>query len=202
MTLGIILFSLFISYLNIFGYVIGGIWLAFLGEWILIFLGIISPLICLLFFSIAASFIGKIILPFIRYCYERNNFLGKIFDFMFIFYLNTLIILICICSVYICSNFYINNKIVCGNMINYLPYLLWSWGMGLSPWSYWTLRQTHYDLFKTIICSASFFYFLYLISIFISPFLVLIIIVTFVIVQLIILPFLILKTKKIEYNLF
>jgi hypothetical protein len=114
---------------------------------------------------------------------EQNKFLLYLFGFLSQFYTNILIVATCVFAFFICSSFY---KGTVG--VSYIPYLLWSWGMALGPWQYFASKEPE-NVFSSITSfCASIFYFLFLISIFISPLLSLIVVGLFVLVQLIILP--------------
>jgi hypothetical protein len=115
--------------------------------------------------------------------YERKNPLFYLFGFISQLYINILIVGTCVFAFFICSRFY-NGDIDFG----YIPYLLWSWGMALGPWQFFASKEPDNEFSVITLFSASIFYFLFLTSIFISPFLGLIIIVIFGVIQLIVLP--------------
>jgi hypothetical protein len=90
----------------------------------------------------------------------------------------------CVFAFFLCSNFYKGEKVG----LNLIPYLLWSWGMALGDWQYLASKEQHNEFTAITIFSASAFYFLFLVSIFISPTLAFIVAIIFLIIQLIILP--------------
>jgi hypothetical protein len=174
--------SLPIMILNMVGGIIGGIWLAILGEWGLIGIGIllmftshwilaILMMPSLLFMGIAMHF------------YEKKNFLAYLFVFISQLYTNLLIVATFIFAFFVCSKFYTGDI-----GMGYIPYLLWSWGMALVPWQFFASKELENGFTAITLFSASVFYFLFLISIFISSRLAIIIIIIFGVVQLIALP--------------
>jgi hypothetical protein len=176
------IFSIPIMILNMAGGIIGGICLAILGEWRLIGIG----LLFLFTFHWILAILLMVNLPIAGiavYCYKRKSILGHLFGFISQLYINILIVGTCVFAFYICSSFY---KGYIG--FGFLPYLLWSWGMALGDWQYLASSEPDNEFAVITIFSASVFYFLFLISIFISPILVLIIIIIFGLVQLIGLP--------------
>jgi len=171
-----------IMILNFGGGIVGGIWLAFLGEWKLIGIGILllftsnwflSILMMpgLLISGIAVQFVGK------------NKFFLYLFGFLSQLYTNILIVATCFIAFFICSIFY---KGSIG--VSYIPYALWSWGMALGPWQFFASKEPDNEFSAITLFSASIFYFLFLGSIFISPLLSLVIVGIFGLVQLIVLP--------------
>jgi len=171
-----------IMLLNFGGGIIAGIWLAFLGEWQLIGIGVL-----LLFTS--HWYLSLLMLPSMgiagigMYLFERKNPFANVFLFLTQLYTNALIVGTCVFAFFICSSFY-HGDIGLG----YIPYLLWSWGMALGPWQFFASKEPDNEFSAITLFSASIFYFLFLTSIFISPFFGLIIIVLFGVVQLIVLP--------------
>jgi len=171
-----------IMILNIAGGIVGGIWLAILGEWKLIVIGVLLVFTSHLILSILMM-PSLPIAGIAAYFYERKNPLGHLFGFISQLYTNILIIGTCVFAFFICSSFY------AGDIgFSYIPYLLWSWGMALGPWQFFASKEPDNEFSAITLFSASVFYFLFLTSIFISPFLGLIIIVIFGVVQLIVLP--------------
>ncbi len=171
-----------IMILNYGGGIVGGIWLAFLGEWRLIIIGIV-----LMFIShwlLAILMMPGVLLSGIAFKFgEKNKFLLYLFGFLSHLYTNILIVATCVFAFLLCSSFY---KGTIG--VNYIPYLLWSWGMALGPWQYFASKEPENEFSTITLFCASIFYFLILISIFISPYLLLIIVGIFILVQLIVLP--------------
>ena len=168
--------------LNMVGGIAGGIWLAVLGEWWLIGIGIL-----LLFTShwiLSILMIPSLPIAVIAmHFYEKKNFLGHVFGFISQLYTNILIVATCVFAFFVCSSFYTGDI-----GVGYIPYLLWSWGMALGPWQFFASKEPDNEFSAITLFSASVFYFLFLISIFISPLLVLTIIIIFGVVQLIALP--------------
>jgi len=174
--------SIPIMILNMVGGIIGGIWLAILGEWRLLGIGV--------FLLLTSHWIISILMmpsllfgPIAVYFYERKNPLGHLFGFISVLYTNILIVGTCVFAFFICSSFYTGNI-----GFDYIPYLLWSWGMALGTWQFFASNEPDNEFTAITLFSASVFYFLFLTSIFISPFLGLIILIIFGVVQLIVLP--------------
>jgi hypothetical protein len=174
--------SIPILILNWLGRIIAGIWLAFLGEWGLIFIGIV-----LLFTS---RFILSIfMLPRLLFApvgvrlYEKKNPLWYLFVILSQFYTNLLIVGTCAFAFNICTSFYGGES-----KFGVIPYLLWSWGMALGPWQ--SFRSDEPDnVFEAIaLISATIFYFLFLVSSIFFPFGALIVFALFILVQLFVLP--------------
>lgn len=176
------MFSVPIMILNMAGGIVGGIWLVFLGEWRLIGIGIL-----LLFTShwiLSILMIPSMPIAGIAvYFYEKNNPLGHLFGFISQLYTNILIIGTCVFAFLLCSSFY-SGEIG----LRYIPYLLWSWGMALGPWQFFASKEPDNEFSAITLFSASVFYFLFLLSIFISPLFGLITIILLGIVQLLVLP--------------
>jgi len=115
--------------------------------------------------------------------YEKKNFLAYLFVFISQLYTNLLIVATFIFAFFVCSKFYTGDI-----GMGYIPYLLWSWGMALVPWQFFASKELENGFTAITLFSASVFYFLFLISIFISSRLAIIIIIIFGVVQLIALP--------------
>jgi len=168
--------------LNLLSGLVGGVWLAFLGEWRLLFIGIILLFTSHFYLGIL-MLPGLIFLPIIAKLGEKKNPLMYLFGFLSQFYTNLLIIVTCAFAFVICTQFYDG-----GSKLGIIPYLLWSWGMALGPWASMQSREPDNEYSAITLLSASIFYFLYLISIFIHPVVVLVILTLFLIVQLIVIP--------------
>lgn len=170
--------------LNLVGGIVGGIWLAFLGEWKLIGIGILFPLasvfLVLPLLMIPAILISRIAVQFA----EKNKFLFYLFGFLSQSYTNILIVATCVAAFFICSSFYKGYNVGA----DYIPYALWSWGMALSPWQFFASKEADNEFTAISLFSVSLFYLLFLGSIFISPILSLIMGGIFVLVQLFVLP--------------
>lgn len=171
-----------IMILNFTGGIVGGIWLAILGEWKLIGIGVLLVFTSHWVLSILLM-PGLLIVGIAQYFHERRSSLVLLFGFISQLYANILIVGTCVFAFFICSRFYTGDI-----GFSYIPYLLWSWGMALGPWQFFASKEPDNEFTAITLFSASVFYFLFLTSIFISPFLGLIIIVIFGVVQLIVLP--------------
>ena len=171
-----------IMVLNFGGGIVGGIWLAFLGEWKLLGIGIVLLFTSHWFLSLLMM-PGLLVSGIAMSFAEKNKFLLYLFGFLSQIYTNALIVATCVIAFFICSSFY---KQPIG--IHYVPYLLWSWGMALGPWQFFASKEPDNEFSMITLFSASIFYFLFLISIFISPLITLIIVGLFALVQLLVLP--------------
>lgn len=178
--IGILTIPIFI--LNFGGGIIGGVWLAILGEWRLIGIGVL--LLLSSHWLIAILMIPILPLSALSFkLYEKKNILGYLFGFLSQFLQNLLVIATCCFAFYVCSSFYYGNI-----DIGYIPYLLWSWGMALGPWQFFTSQDPDNEFAAIFLLCASVFYFLFLVGLFINSLLALIIVVLFGFVQLIVLP--------------
>jgi hypothetical protein len=128
----LIILSLPLILLNMVG---GIIWLAVLGKWRLIGIGILflftSPWI-LSILMIPSLPIGVISAHF----HEKKSFLGYVSGFFSLLYINILIVATCFFAFSVCSSFYTGDI-----GVGYIPYLLWSWVMAFGPWGFFTSKE-------------------------------------------------------------
>ncbi len=174
--------SLPIMILNIFSGIVGGIWLAFLGQWRLIGIGVVllfTAHIILSIFMIPSILLSNAAMKF----YGKNKSLVLLFVYISQFYVNLLIIATCVIAFLICSGFFNGDT-----YLEYVPYLLWSWGMALGPWQFFASKEPDNEFSTITLFSASVFYFLFMLSIAISSEITLIVLIIFGIIQLIVLP--------------
>lgn len=176
------IFSVPIMLMNFASGIVGGIWLAILGQWGLIGIGIL--------FLFASHWIfALLMLPSLpidalaTYFYEKKNPLRHFIGYLSMLYTNILMIMTIFVAYSVCKSFYTGNI-----GIGYTPYLLWSWGMALGPWQYFASREPNNAFTLNTLFSAALFYFLFLTSLFISPFFAVLVMIVFVPVQLILLP--------------
>lgn len=171
-----------IMVLNVCASIVGGIWLAFLGEWKLIGIGFLVAfsyywiLPILLIPGIPIAGIGT-------YFYKKKNPLGHLFSFISQVYTNILIIGTCVFAFLVCSSFYKG-----GSMFGLIPYLLWSWGMALGSWQFLASQEPDNVFSHITSFNASIFYLFFLTSVLISALLSFIMIIIFGVMQLIALP--------------
>ena len=191
-----------VLFLNILSSIVGGIWLIVRGEWGLVIVGFIYFFITRWIFGFLILLSGLTIVA-ARYFYNKgNNILGNVFSFISYFYLNILTITTCFLAFIICSSFYANRvgieylsyydlitQLLSSAKDDYIPYLLWSWGMALAEWQYLSSKEPDNYLSKLTTTNITFFYFLFIIGIFIGPTFLLAIIVLLGITHLILLPF-------------
>jgi len=179
-----------IMFLNFGAGIIGGIWLAFLGQWKLLGIGIFLLLTShwtLSLLMLPGIPLGMIAARF----YEKKNPFGHFFGFLSQLYTNILIVGTCLVALAICSYFPREEGV-----LGYLPFLLWSWGMALGPWQFFASKEPDNVFSGITLFSASLFYLLLLAASLISPILAFIIVVIFGITQLLVLPIVNLKIAR------
>ena len=188
--------------LNILSSIIGAIWLMIIGEWRLVIIGFLYFFIIkwILIFLILPS--GLIMFVAIYFYKKGKNIFGNVFSFISHLYINILPIATCFLAFIICSFFYANRvgieylsyydlitQLLSSAKADYIPYLLWSWGMALAEWQYWSSKEPNNYLSQITTINITFFYLLFIIGIFIGPTFLLAIIVLLGITHLILLPF-------------
>lgn len=114
--------------INMLGSIVAGIWLAIIGEWSLIVLGIIAFLFSstLLSFALIPSFLLGA--PAV-YCAEKENTFGMVF-FVAISNLYTIVLI----TVWCCGILFLFVKNATNASI--IPLLIWSYGVATGPWAY------------------------------------------------------------------
>lgn len=178
------LLGLPITIVNNFSGIVGGIWLALLGEWRLILIGIL--------FFFTSKWILSILLLLnlpigmaLFYLHKKSRFFAYLFSYLSQLYINILVIGTCVLAFLLCSSFYTYK----GNVdFGLIPYLLWSWGMALGTWQFFASKEPENEYTSITLFSASVFYLLFITSIFISSLLSLVIIIVLGVIQFIILP--------------
>lgn len=168
--------------MNYLSGIVGGIWLAIYREWRLIFIGIALLVVSHVFIA-SLLLPARLLASFGMYLYKRKNPLFYLSGFLSHFYTNLLIVGTCAIAFFLCAHFYSGNSI-----IELIPYLLWSWSIALGDWQYFASKDQHNGFSILAVFSASIFYFLFLVSIFVSPLMTLIIIALFMLVQLLVIP--------------
>ncbi len=168
--------------LNVIGGIVGGIWLGFLGQWGLIGIGII--LVFTSHFYLSILLLPGVGLSFLAlYFYKNQSPLRHLFAFLYQLFTNVLIVGSCGLAFWICTRYYEG-----ATSLSLIPYLLWSWGMALGPWRFFVSKEPDNEFSGMTVFVASVLYLVFLISIFLGPWFVLIAIVLFGIVQLVIFP--------------
>lgn len=187
-----------------FGGIIGGVWLAFLGEWKLIGMGIF-------FMFIPKYFIGyllptKLIFALLAKSRFSQNKNFCLFAFFFDrVYFNIIVIAFFYITWYKCTMFY--NGLIDMDYIPHilwsqgesvsqplampaaaLPYMLWSWGIVIFAWTGYAVQKIDNIIPSLTINNAAFFYFLFLCSMFISLTWTLPILIIWSVVQILIVP--------------
>lgn len=171
-----------IMFLNMASGIVGGIWLAILGEWPLVGIGVLLVFTAHYYLSFL-QLLGAPLILIAMHFYKKKNPLGHLFGFLSQFYTNLLIIGTCVFAFFVCMNFYDGE-----GKLGLIPYLLWSWDMALGPWYFFASHEPDNEFSAITLFSASVFYLLFLVSTFISPLLTVIILIIFGVVQLIVLP--------------
>ncbi len=167
---------------NMFGGLIAGIWLAFLGQWRLILLGVLLLFTSHFYLSIL-MLPGLIIAPISARLYEKKNPLAYLFIFFSQFYTNLLIIGWCLLSLSVCMHSYDGSS-----KLGLVPYVLWSWGMALGPWQFFYSKEQNNEFTGLTMFCATIFYLLLIVSIFIGQLPTLIVGILFSLVLLFVLP--------------
>lgn len=168
--------------LNMGSGIIGGIWLAFLGEWQLIGIGVF-----LLFTARwLISLLLMVSLPLAAaaaHFYNKNNTIFLLFGFLSQLYTNLLIVGTCVLAFVICTS---PIKVDVG--VYWIPYLLWSWGMALGVWQFFASKEPDNEFSAITLFCASILYLLFLVSIFIGPLFMLVVLAISGLTLLLILP--------------
>ena len=176
------LFAIPIMYLNLGAGIVGGVWLAVIGQWELIGIGLVLLitshwiLSLLLLPSLPVAALGM-------YLYQKKSPFAFVMGFLSQFYNNLLIVATCVAAYFLCSSFHKG-----ASAVGFVPFLLWSWGMGLGPWQYMASKEPDNEFSHITIFSASAFYLLFLASTFVSPLLSLGVLACFATVQLLVVP--------------
>ena len=197
------LFTIPIVILNALSAIIGCIWLAIIGEWTLLGIGVVLIftshwiLSMLMLPGMAISFISVWLM-------ERKNLLMYVFGYLSNLYTNILIVGWCLGSFIVCTSYYAPIE---GNIeitLRLIPYLLWSWSMALGPWQFFASKEpdNEYSIMTTYVISV--FYLLTLISSFLVdqiPVFSVIVSLSALLVLIIILPiYNVYMTYKMESN--
>lgn len=151
-----------IMVLNIIGGILGGIWLAFRGEWRLIIIGFIWAMI-------SPWVLSVLMLPNLGIAMAVTRFLQKkwalyILGFISTSYTNFLVVVTCMGSMAFCLS-----RKYGGVDFSVIPYLLWAWGMGLGPWQYFASKERDNEFTGISLFFASILYFIVLMSVFFPP---------------------------------
>lgn len=159
------LLSIPLLLLNFGGAILGGVWLAILGEWKLI--GIAVVLVFTAHWILTILMIpGMLISAIALKLSERQGFGFLVAGFLSQAYTNFLMFVTCAAAWFVCSYFYFQHEFEVG--FGYLPYLLLSWGMALGPWQFFASKEQDNEFTAITLFSASAFYFLFLCSLFLS----------------------------------
>jgi hypothetical protein len=112
--------------LNLLGGIIAGIWLAILGEWRAIGIGIASIFVSHFALSFALMLSMPLMFP-VAYFIEKRNKIGIFFfGFLNLAYTMGLITFWCVGVLYFFASMATSQSII--------PMLVWSYGIALSPW--------------------------------------------------------------------
>jgi len=144
--------------MTLFSGIIGGLWLAIIGEWVLAAI----PLI--LAFG-HRYILGVLMLPtagflsIIIRLNKRNNPLQYFFGYLSLLYTNVLIVGWCVLSFFFC----LYQNMDSGNSM--IPYVLISQGVALNPWVNSIAREMNNPFSNIAVHSAVFFWSLFLLSV-------------------------------------
>lgn len=180
----IIILSVPLMLLNSGAGIVGGIWLAILGEWRLLGIGVVLLFTFHFFLSILmipGTAIGGIAIVF----HKKKNPLRHLFGYLSGLYVNILIASTCIFAFCLCSRYYMASG--AKDLTRYIPYLLWSWGMALGPWQYFASKENN-EMSAITVFAASILYMLFLVGVLASAYLAFLTIALFILVQFIGLP--------------
>lgn len=170
-----------ILFLNLFGGIVGGIWILFLGEWQLLLAG----LLWLMFGGV--SIISLVLSPgtFLQHLASNTSNKNTLFwlGFLSQAYTGLLIILSCWLAFSSSTRFF-----HAGSSTTLIPYLLWAWDLGLGPWQFLASKEPNNEYTYISLTSASIFYMLFLTSILFLPTLSIFIFLFFCIAQIIFIP--------------
>lgn len=167
--------------LNVGGGIVGGIWLAFRGEWRLIFTGIVLAVISPWILSILM--LPSLGIGMVALIFKERKWVLYVLGFLSQVYTNVLIMGTCLFAFFICARYKSG-----GVDFSAIPYLLWSWGMALGPWQYFASKETDNEFTGIMLLSATLLYFIFLVSLFTPPLLQVLVIAFIILVQLIIMP--------------
>ena len=181
-----------IMLMNGFSAIAGGAWLVLIGEWKLLGIGIallFTSHFILSFAMLPGMLITAIATPFI----EKNSPLQYVFAYLSQLYTNILIVIWCFGSFFYCYSFYGGEGLFDFGLI---PYALWSWGIALGPWQFFANKEQNNEFTIITTFSASAFYLLFMITLFLFPGLSLIVMMLCALVHFILLPIYLLITAN------
>jgi hypothetical protein len=121
--------------LNMLGGIVAGIWLAILGQWGIIGIGI-------LVFIVSTSILSFVIMPSIllaapaAYCAEKGKTLGLVF-----FGAISSLYILAIVTIWCCGILFLFVRDATAS--NLIPKLLWSYGLATGPWAYMASKDAH-----------------------------------------------------------
>jgi hypothetical protein len=112
--------------INILGPIIAGIWLAIIGEWDDIFIGIILVALSCFFMSFVLMPSLLFIIPSQIFFEKERKIIGFFFGTLGLLYNMSIMIIWCVLVMYFFSRFVTD--------ISLIAHLLWSYGVALAPW--------------------------------------------------------------------
>jgi len=142
--------------LNVAAGLVGTVWLAVLGRWELVLLGIAfavaSPwLLCIV--SLPSRALNSLTWQH----FNRPGSMSDVFLFLSLGYTNMLVLGACTAS-YLVLGPYLPGR----SAWELLPFLLWSWHLALSPWSVYPLRVPKDEVSAVALAVASMLHLLFL----------------------------------------
>ena len=126
-----------IGIVNVLSGVVAGIWLAILGEWWAILYGLLA-------FAVGVILLSLVLLPSTVFVARATYFLEKgqkilAYPFVFLSALYTVAVITAWCTFVL--GFFIANS----SASSFYPLLLWSYGVGVTPWAYMAHEETQED---------------------------------------------------------
>jgi hypothetical protein len=127
------LVSVPVMILNFAGGIVGGIWLALLGQWRLVGLGLAASFVSTFGIGLALAPGFLFAAPGIILVQKGKHLIGGILQFVSALWSYVVMTVWCVGSFYVVFSFYPGGSL--------WPYLLWSYSTATAPWTYMAQRQ-------------------------------------------------------------
>lgn len=119
--------------LNILGGIVSGIWLAIIGEWAAIFIGLLLTFVSAVVLGFALMPVLLLLAPAVHYSKKGNSLVSFFFRTLSNIYVLVLVSIWC---------FYVMSLFVRGATEDSLiPRLIWSYGVALGPWIHMARKE-------------------------------------------------------------
>lgn len=114
--------------LNMLGGIVGGVWLAILGQWAVIGWGVVAMIAAP--FGLSIALMPSMIFGAPALWLEKRNqvFVASIFVFLSVLYMHAVIAIWCVAVTYFVDRYHDGS--------NMIPWLLWAYTVALAPLSY------------------------------------------------------------------